>query len=434
MKDVKIKCNSVEEADAVLQMIEDRYPEVRWESGDKPTKWKPYGSDTNGDAEIYFNINDDRIIYDISTDEWHIDCDWANATSAKRFLRKSSTAIHIYQRGRMVIAHESQTGREAVAKCSPTDEFNFHTGASIALARLMSKVPATGVLNPDVRAEWTKMLGITETPAKVYTDEDRNFKVGDRVVVRDWDDMVAEYGVDKWGNIAKDSMFVSGMKHLCGRTATVTRVEDGFSFKKVSVDFDDKSGCTTWTFNPWMFNPTDAPAPEKGKPESKFEVGDYVTLKEGLVGGKKYGALTLYSGRMYEYANGKRLEVETATFNESDGMYHYRCKTADGNYFYYTEAMLDKWDEGKIHEGDTVKVVNTGLNYSSYVQWVGEHISDPYMAARFCFGSPSLDEKYKVIKIAEHERNHIPLAYIEEIGGLGFNKCYLIEVKGLEKA
>ena len=53
---------------------------------------------------------------------------------------------------------------------------------------------------------------------------------------------------------------------------------------------------------------------------------------------------------------------------------------------------------------------------------------------RFCFGSPSLDKKYKVIKIAEHERNHRPLAYIEEIDGLSYNKCYLIEVKGLEKA
>lgn len=60
--------------------------------------------------------------------------------------------------------------------------------------------------------------------------------------------------------------------------------------------------------------------------------------------------------------------------------------------------------------------------------------SDSYMAVRFCFGSPSTDKKYKVIKIAEHERNHRPLAYIEEIDGLSYNRCYLIEVKGLEKA
>ena len=168
--------------------------------------------------------------------------------------------------------------------------------------------------------------------------------------------------------------------------------------------------------------------------DRKFKVGDYVTLREGIASGKRYGGLTLHSGRMYEYANGKRLEVETASFNENDGMYHYRCKVADGDYFYYTEAMLDKWDENKIHEGDTVKVVNTGLNYSSYPRWVGKHISDPYMAARYCYDSPNTESKYKVIKIAEHENNGRMLAFIEECNGLGHSKCYLIEVEGLEKA
>ena len=99
----------------------------------------------------------------------------------------------------------------------------------------------------------------------------------------------------------------------------------------------------------------------------------------------------------------------------------------------YTADSVDRmWNS----YGDKVTVrvrINTGLNYSSYVQWVGEHISDPYMAARFCFGSPSTDEKYKVIKIAKHGRNDNDLAYIEEIGGLSYNRCYLIEVKGLEK-
>lgn len=422
MKDKLIWCNTKEKlANVIAKLKKDGY------SADSVgNMWDAYGD------KVTVRVRKEFKDITFASRSWYEGNNYGTPITADKFLEKDGKpSIVIFRRDRNAIAKNVATGDEGIAKCSPDDDFVFKTGASIALARLMAKTPE--VITDDVRAEWTKLLGITETPAKVYTDEDRNFKVGDRVVVRDWDDMVAEYGVDKWGNIAKDSLFVSGMKHLCGRTATVTRVEDGFSFKKVSVDFDDKSGCTTWTFNPWMFNPTDAPAPEKGKPESKFEVGDNVTLKEGIASGKKYGALTLYSGRMYECANGKRLEVETATLNVSDGMYHYRCKAADGNYFYYTEAMLDKWYESKIHEGDTVKVINTGLNYSSYVQWVGEHISDPYTAARFCFGSPSTDEKYKVIKIAEHERNHRALAYIEEIGGLSYNRCYLIEVKGLEK-
>lgn len=426
MKDVKIKCNSVKEADAVLQMIEDRYPEVRWYSGNKPTEWKPYNHNTEDDAEIYFDVDDDCISYSISTTEWHKDCDWTNATSAKRFLRKSNTAIHIYQRGRMVIAHESQTGREAVAKCSPSDTFNFNTGASIALARLMAKTPEA--LNHDVKDEWIKVLGLTPVKKRIYTDADRNFNVGDRVVVRDWNDMIEEYGTTEGGTIHCRFGFTDTMRHLCGRTATVTDANKGC----IEVDFDDKSGDTIWSYSSDMFNPTDIPAQSK-TPEAKFKVGDKVTLKEGLTEGKRYGGLMLWSGRMYDIAKGKRLEVENVNFYEDDEMYHYYCRSADGDRYYYTEAMLEKWDESKIHEGDTVRVINTGLNYSSYVQWVGEHISDPYMAARFCFGSPSTDKNYKVIKIAEHERNHRPLAYIEEINDLSYNRCYLIEVKGLEK-
>lgn len=168
--------------------------------------------------------------------------------------------------------------------------------------------------------------------------------------------------------------------------------------------------------------------------DHKFKVGDHVTLKEGFAAGKVYGGLELLEGAMYDNAYNKRMTVVRVDWSDDSNTYYCECKGDSQFTFHYSEEMLDKWDESKIHEGDTVKVVNTGLNYSSYVQWVGEHISDPYMAARFCFGSPSTDKNYKVIKIAEHERNHRPLAYIEEIDGLSYNRCYLIEVKGLEKA
>lgn len=173
---------------------------------------------------------------------------------------------------------------------------------------------------------------------------------------------------------------------------------------------------------------------DTAKPESKFKLGDFVTIKEDVEADKWYGGLELLSGAMYDNAHNKRMTVVRADWSDDSNTYFYECKGDSQFTFHYSEEMLDKCDESKIYEGDTVKVVNTGLNYSSYAQWVGEHISDPYMAARFCFGSPSLDEKYKVIKIAEHESNYRPLAYIEQIDGIGFNKCYLIEVKGLEKA
>lgn len=424
MKDKLIWCDTKEKLSKVVAKLKkDGYS-----TADVDWMWNSYGND------VALRVKEELKDTTFASKTWYKENDYGDAITADEFLgKKKNPHIVIFRRDRNVIAKDVATGNEGIAKCSPNDEFNFHTGASIALARLMSKVPATGVLNPDVRAEWTKLLGITDIPKKVFTDADRNFKVGDRVVVRDWDDMAIEYGVSKWGDIQKDSQFTSGMKHLCGRTATVTAVKEGFSFKTIKLDFDDKSGTICYTFNPWMFNPADAPAPEKEKPEAKFKVGDYVTLKEDVEADKRYGGLRLLPGTMYDSAYHKRMEVVTVEWEEEVNTYYYECKS-DGRYtFHYSEAMLDKWDENKINEGDTVKVINTGLNYSSYVQWVGEHISDPYMAARFCFGSPSTDKNYKVIKIAEHERNHRPLAYIEEIGGLSYNRCYLIEVKGLEK-
>ena len=425
MRDVIIKCEKGE-VKKTLAYIEKNDRKVRWASEDKPTG---YGSWFEEEG-VYLVIENDILTF-ICVDEFEdTDIKGKTVVSAEEFLGKSKNPhIVIFRRDRNVIAKDVATGNKGVAKCSPDDEFVFKTGASIALARLMAKTPEA--LTDDVRAEWTKLLGITEIPEKVFTDADRNFKVGDRVVVRDWDDTEKEYGVyPTSGTIKCTNGFTESMRHLCGRTATVVSV-NGTS---ISVDFDDKSGDTYWCYVKHMFNPTDATTPEKKKPEAKFKVGDYVTLKEGIEANKKYGGLPLLSGPMHDFAYHKQMRVVGVDWQEEVGTYYYECYH-DGKFtFHYSEEMLDKWDEGKIHEGDTVKVINTGLNYSSYVKWVGEHISDPYMAARFCFGSPSTDKNYKVIKIAEHERNYRPLAYIEEIDGLSYNRCYLIEVKGLKKA
>lgn len=172
----------------------------------------------------------------------------------------------------------------------------------------------------------------------------------------------------------------------------------------------------------------DTPAEEE--PTTKFKIGDLVTLKEGVKEGDYFGHLTVEYGAMFDQSYHKPIKVIETSKTGS-----YLCVPAKGNGtdFYYHEEMLEPWDESKIREGDIVRVINTGLNYSAYPQWVGEHISDPYTAARYCYSSPNTESKYKVLKIAEHEYNGRMLAFIEECNGFGHNKCYLVEVKGLEK-
>ena len=136
MKNIRIKCKTIEEAKKVLQMIEERNPEVRWGEGEKPTEFYPWNR-VNCMKGCWLSVTENRLAY--TTPDTMFPSLWVNATSAKRFLRKAATSIHIYQRGKMVIAHESETGREGIAKCSPDDKFDFSIGARIALLRLFGE-------------------------------------------------------------------------------------------------------------------------------------------------------------------------------------------------------------------------------------------------------------------------------------------------------
>ena len=53
------------------------------------------------------------------------------------------------------------------------------------------------------------------------------YKVGDKVKVREWDDMVEEFGTDEDGDIDCNLCFVKDMKEYCGKEMTVSRVLTG---------------------------------------------------------------------------------------------------------------------------------------------------------------------------------------------------------------
>jgi len=79
------------------------------------------------------------------------------------------------------------------------------------------------------------------------------FNVGDRVKVRTWEDLTEEYGVP-WNC---PGSFARCMKHLCGRTATITGIgsTEKSDYPSISLDFDDKSGDTAWGFTTAMIEP-----------------------------------------------------------------------------------------------------------------------------------------------------------------------------------
>mgnify|MGYP006916043099 CR=1 FL=1 len=54
----------------------------------------------------------------------------------QEFCKSHKETIVIYRDGNSVIAKDKVTGKKAVAKCHPDDEFDFMTGAKLALERL----------------------------------------------------------------------------------------------------------------------------------------------------------------------------------------------------------------------------------------------------------------------------------------------------------
>ena len=316
MKDTKIRCRNAKETEELLKVIEERHPEVKWQSGGNPTKFNPFNNDGG-----FLRIQDDRITFAMF-DEVR-DNEFANAMSVKRFMRRHNTTIHIHQRGNMVIAHESQTGREGIAKCSPEDKFDFYTGAKLALARLYG--------DEFIPFEEKK-------PEATIAEGHCSYKVGDKVVVKSWKSLKDKYGIDSLG-IIKDIAFVGGMEKYCGEVGIVNEV-----------------------------------------------CGNYVHLDI-------YGSDTGYG---------------------------------------FHKDSIEPWDS-TIHEGDIVRIIDSGCIYTTNVPWLKANITDTDLIARYQYGtSPEHNGgKYKVIKIAKHLMWDDELAYIQSIGFDG--KCYIIGVTGLDK-
>ena len=52
------------------------------------------------------------------------------------------------------------------------------------------------------------------------------YNIGDKVTIRQWDDMESEFGLNKYGSIKVPAAFFAKlMKQYCGQTLPIVRVE-----------------------------------------------------------------------------------------------------------------------------------------------------------------------------------------------------------------
>lgn len=163
--------------------------------------------------------DNDRIGYRMN----EVVCVW-DERGLKLVEAKDKETIVIYRDGQQVIAFNKKTKEKVVAKCNPSDEFNFKVGASIAFDRLM-----------------------------------RKFRVGDLVIGNDKAD--CEYAITKTGWVGRVvAIPYEGTIRVCPEDET-----DDCEF---SVDSD----CFDYYIKP-----------EKSeKPKSKKYTGKVVCIKKGL--------------------------------------------------------------------------------------------------------------------------------------------------------
>lgn len=130
-----------------------------------------------------------------------------------------------------VITVTLDDGRKGVAKCSPDDKFNLAFGTALAVARAYG----------DKETE-AKLIAEPSEPVK----EEPKFKVGELVRIRQWDDMVKEFGTRFTGSVDCKCCFNDGMKPLCGKYAEIVRLNGSL----VELKFFNCDGLnTSWVYS-----------------------------------------------------------------------------------------------------------------------------------------------------------------------------------------
>lgn len=89
-----------------------------------------------------------------------------------------------------------------------------------------------------------------------YTVDD--FYVGQRVRIREWDDMLDEFGEMGNGNIPCKYHFISKMRYLCGMEYTVKSV-DGIPGESKVGDVSFEESVPEFIFSTDMIEPADIP-------------------------------------------------------------------------------------------------------------------------------------------------------------------------------
>ena len=185
----------------------------------------------------------------------------------------------------------------------------------------------------------------------------REFKVGQVVTIRQWDDMEREYGLkEKESVYSCDNIKVPGagftepMKELCGKKATILKIEHMAyrNHDRITLDFHDKElKDTSWYYT------TDMIEIEQYIPTFEELVGKVVEIRDGrrYLGVKTTNEGIIFTGIAGWFAAKDRgADLLSKYGKELDIMKVYEPK-----YGYYFSGVLDSentliWERKEVEE------------------------------------------------------------------------------------
>lgn len=223
--DFCVKVSNDDERNKLLSLF-GNYKDIRWVSGSRPMEIKLYN------YPYYIILRNGKTI----------SYNWEKSNDAKEIKfndlfdnNNYKQEIHITRKDNEVHAILKENGKvtkRTVAKCHPEDEFDFKVGSKLAYNRLFDEE------NEDIEVNKPK----------------HEFKVGDKVRIRQWDDMVKEFG-ENCGiiNVGTET-FLYAMKYLCGKIAII-KATDANNYVRLefkdNVDDTDGWGYTTDMIEPY---------------------------------------------------------------------------------------------------------------------------------------------------------------------------------------
>lgn len=244
-----------------------------------------------------------------------------------------------------------------------------------------------------------------------------NFKVGDKVVIKDWDEMIKEYGLNSWGGIdCHPYSFSTFMKILCGEEATITKI---CSNGQVFLEFK-KPDLNSFYFLSYCMDMIKYP--KESQNIIIYQKGNKVIAKDKTT--NKTGTAICSPEDEFNFNIGASIAFERLIGKGSID----KARKVVNN------AKEEKRKEIEI--GNNVRIINANKQATRETSFFKENNIDFEFATKYRYGSliscTEFDDDFEVVAIGYNSQGNKMCVIRNKSKGIS-SGYYLFSIDGLEK-